>query len=615
MSKPRIQPLPLRTDSRTGAPRSQFGTVPGDAVPGGPVLDVPPLPAFDEADETTRLYRVALDPGSSEEARLALLGTARQSIRFRHPSVLAVRTVRLEGSQLVFVQDSPPGVALMEVLARQGPVSAPEALGWMSRFAQAMESVQAAGLTLSRISPQEFMVHGAGAAGSESTLICLSPPVPAGWWLEVENPAFASPEQLAGKPCDQRSALFSAGAVLAFMLSRSQPGKGETWKQFVGVCRLPMAVDAALKAVLEPEAEKRCQSAADWALMLEQARVAKAPPPVERQPVRPFLPPQPEPVPAPDRPVLPLLLFFVSLAVLFAGLGWFVFSGNVALRPGADAQVEVHPLQVERPAPPPPALPPPTHVPPLPLVAEVPEPPAPVAIPAPEPQPPAPSPPPVAVAEAASPPAPPQDSEEALVAKARDAAPGAARADLFQLVLERFPENKEALRGLVSEAMLSFPGEPARRQKLSGQARKLAEAGDPLGTQALGCLALHKADESTDLTTATRSLIEAVDDFQEALKKGHAAAGVFLLQSYVKLHNVQQEDEDPRQAELTRRALMDAIDRLPAAVPAQDLRKLAEQLQGQVDQGAAKGRPHPQAAFLHKVAQRLLTAVAERDKN
>ncbi|MDB6116930.1 MAG: prkC 33 [Verrucomicrobiaceae bacterium] len=213
------------------------------------------------------LHRIALDTSASQEARQALLDTTHASSTFRHPHVLAVREVRLEDGSLVFVQEHPEGPLLADRLKKGGAIPLREALTWMRQFAQGLEAAQSSGLTLSQICPTEFLVQEASPGG----LLCLCPPVPTGWWLDVEDAPFASPEQKASQACDIRSTMYSAGAVLAAMLTTQRPEKEAGWAAVLFKAKLPKAVNRALNAVLAVDQAKRCATPADWIALLDQA--------------------------------------------------------------------------------------------------------------------------------------------------------------------------------------------------------------------------------------------------------------------------------------------------------------------------------------------------------
>ncbi|MDB6118433.1 MAG: hypothetical protein JWO08_2214, partial [Verrucomicrobiaceae bacterium] len=236
------------------------------------------------------LHRVALDPESSTEVRQSLLQTAQATARFRDPHVLPVREVRLEGDSLVFVQDYPQGPLLSDAMTPGRPMPLVEALTWMRQFAHSLEEAESQGLTLSQIGPADFVVTELLLGAGKRQLISLCPPVPAGWWLEVEDPVYASPEQKVGDVCDIRSSLFSAGAVLAVMLTGHRPERDNDWLPLLAKAALPKLVDQALKRVLNPDPAKRCANPAEWMALLDKAIAASAPTSLP-QPVRLASPP------------------------------------------------------------------------------------------------------------------------------------------------------------------------------------------------------------------------------------------------------------------------------------------------------------------------------------
>ncbi|MDB6137215.1 MAG: protein kinase family protein [Verrucomicrobiaceae bacterium] len=248
------------------------------------------------------LRRLDLDASSSQEARQALCDAAHATVSFHHPRVLSVRDVRLDGDSLVFVQDYPLGPLLADSLKQGSRIPLPEALNSMRQFAEALDAAQAGGLTISQISPNEFVVSEPAAGETAGGLVYLCPPIPTGWWLEAEDPVFASPEQKAGQTCDIRSSLYSAGAVLGVMITGERPVDEDGWRNTLARANLPQKVNKALKAVLRAQPDQRCASPAAWIALLDEAIAAAQPP-------KPAPTPQPLPVPvrepAPKRTATP----------------------------------------------------------------------------------------------------------------------------------------------------------------------------------------------------------------------------------------------------------------------------------------------------------------------
>ena len=261
----------------------------------------------DSAGNQVLLNRIAIDAESSPAARESLLETAHATASFRHPQVLTIREVRLEGDALVFVQDHPQGILLADFLEQGSPMPLSQGLNWMRQFAHALGEAQASGLTLSQICPSEFVVQGSTADDMSGTLLCLCPPVPNGWWLEVVDPIFASPEQKSGQACDIRSTMYSSGAVLGVMLTGRRPVGEAGWHNLLSTAGLPQRVNRALKAVLDTEPSKRCAHPAEWIALLDEA-LASIPVPSQEPDEAPDAAPTPAPVreAPPKRTVTPL---------------------------------------------------------------------------------------------------------------------------------------------------------------------------------------------------------------------------------------------------------------------------------------------------------------------
>ena len=398
--------------------------------------------------ETVLLRRLAVDHQATVEARQALLEAARAATAFHHPAVLPVREVRGETDAILIVQPFPNGVLLSDVVAEGGPIPSLEALRWMHRFADAMASAIKAGLTLSQISPDDFVVREPQEPGAERGLLSLCPPVPIGWWLEVDEPAFASPEQQAGQTCDVRSALYSAGAVLCFMITGRHPDAGEPWETLIHKAALPPGVKNVLTVVLQADPARRCALPETWMEHMDRAL---------NQQTQPSSMVEVTPVPAPPEtaktvvqieepkrhrrpfPMVGRWRMALAAVVLLSGAAWLIML-QIGRDPAFDESRKEVPTAPPVPTTQDPATASPTTLPPpsasrssVPFLSD-----------------------PDAVSdvvgksrvEEPAPAAPKPDitlsAEDSLLAQAR-AAQGPARAGLYRKVLKAAPENREAL--------------------------------------------------------------------------------------------------------------------------------------------------------------------------
>ena len=728
-TEPEVQELPL-----ANKPADQDVCVPSDS-----------------ADDGVRLHRVALDTESSPEARKALLKSAHSTAAFRHPWVLAVRDVRLEGDSLVFVQDRPQGPPLADTLAQGGRVPLAEALKWIHQIASALEAARASGLTLSQIAPTEFVVQEATASEASGGLLCLCPPVPAGWWLEVEDPVFASPEQKDGRACDIRSTMYSTGAVLAAMVTGQRPAGANSWNSVIATAKLPLGVTRALKAVLEVEPGKRCANPADWMALLEMAMAAPPLPgkgsagatPAKKTTSPSSLVGMGEAIfvtPAGNKVRRALSPSMVAIVVVILAIGVWLFSPKKApspepapahLAPPASEASHSPPADAAPPKkaaptptpsttapknspqpPPTPApraepkssaaagspsaaipeaspKPPPTPAPraepknsaagspsaaipeasPKPPATPTPHPesknsvaaaaPHPAALPEAGPKPtvilppmvskltpvaavpPSPEPakleakvtPPTkpaampAVAEVKpapsssipSAPVPPSTTESKPKPASKDdllrqaaQTSGSARSELYRKVLAMDSRNAQALHGLVEGALADLPAPGAQRDEITLWADELIATDDPLGTHALGCIALQQSADAHNLTASIKSISDAVTKFKHSLHSGYSNSYVQLVQAYVSLHSVQLKNREKPKADRTSRAVQDEIDNMPDTVPAKDSRDLAMRLETQMKDHSSKGPSRMQEAFLKTVVQHLYSMAAKR---
>ena len=685
----------------------------------------------DSAVDAVRLHRVALDTESSPEARKALLQAAHSTATFRHPWVLAVREVRLEGDSLVFVQDRPQGPLLADNLAQGDRVPLQDALKWIHQFASALEAARASGLTLSQIAPTEFVVQEATASEASGGLLCLCPPVPAGWWLEVEDPVFASPEQKDGRACDLRSTMYSAGAVLAAMVTGQRPAGASSWNNIIATAKLPLGATRALKAVLDVEPGKRCANPAEWMALLEMAMASPPLPgkgpsgatPAKKTTSSSSLVGMGEAIfvtPAENKMRRALSPSMVAIVVVILAIVAWLFSTKKAPPPEPAPAHLAPPASEASHSPPADTAPPKTAAPtqtpstPAPLAepkksaaagsapAAIPEAsPKPPSMPAPraEPKssvaaagspaaaipeaspkpPPTPTPHPAALPEASpkpsvilpppvskvhplpavptSPepakleakvapttkpveiPAPPvvadvkpapstsipstpvqpsttevkpkPASKDDLLRQAAQAS-GSARPELYRKVLAMDPRNVPALHGMVEGALADLPAPGAQRDEITLWADELVAIDDPLGSHALGCIALQQSADPHNLTAAIKNISDAITKFKHALHSGYSDSYVHLVEAYVSLHSLQLKNKEKPKADRTSRAVQDEIDKMPDTVPAKDSRELAARLETQMKDRSTKGPSRMQEAFLKTVVQHLYSIAAKR---
>jgi len=152
--------------------------------------------------------------------------------RLNHPAILKVIKVDGTKSRPYLVMEFLDGQTLADVLAKRKPLPEPEAVSYASRIAEALEYLHANGIVHRDLKPQNIMVctdgslrlFDFGIARVENarrlTFVGLTP--------TMGTPDYISPEQVKGKRGDQRSDVYSLGAILYEMTTGSTPFEGES---------------------------------------------------------------------------------------------------------------------------------------------------------------------------------------------------------------------------------------------------------------------------------------------------------------------------------------------------------------------------------------------------
>jgi serine/threonine protein phosphatase PrpC len=152
--------------------------------------------------------------------------------RLNHPSILKVIKVEGPKSRPYLVMEFLDGQTLADVLAKRKPLPEPEAVSYASRICDALEYLHTNGIVHRDLKPQNIMVCADGSLrlfdfgiarvekARRLTFVGLTP--------TMGTPDYISPEQVKGKRGDQRSDVYSLGAMLYEMTTGSTPFEGES---------------------------------------------------------------------------------------------------------------------------------------------------------------------------------------------------------------------------------------------------------------------------------------------------------------------------------------------------------------------------------------------------
>ena len=285
---PRYRPAdpPVRTSA--GVPADPFGpddtTLVGRTLPGG--LRV--LERLGPTPEGT-LYE-AKYPTGLEVALLTLRPVAGggnvsrrerlvRGMQIQHPNVAAMYELgELEDGSLYLVLEQLVGKPLSDVVAAGRVFALPEALDLALQAAAGLQAAHRAGFIHGNLSPDTMLVTRAPYGRDRVKLIGFVLE-PADWRAGVAPPIsgpvsarYASPERLVGDPPDERSDVFSLGAVLHHLLTGAPPDSGTVDRP------VPKIARAVLGTAMSPAPAGRFHTISEFEAALERLAALAANP-------------------------------------------------------------------------------------------------------------------------------------------------------------------------------------------------------------------------------------------------------------------------------------------------------------------------------------------------
>ena len=215
---------------------------------------------------------------SDADRKRRFVQEAKAASALNHPNIVTIHEIDEADGVDFIVMEYVEGAPLHERIGRHGlPVA--QVLSWAVQIADALSAAHAAGIVHRDIKPGNIVVTTAGHVkvldfglaklaerrGPEDETVTAEAATRAG--TMVGTVAYASPEQIEGKPVDARSDVFSFGVVLYEMLTGLRPFQGES--------RLSTAA-AVLRDTPQPVSAVRPDVPADTRRILERC-LAKQP--------------------------------------------------------------------------------------------------------------------------------------------------------------------------------------------------------------------------------------------------------------------------------------------------------------------------------------------------
>jgi zinc D-Ala-D-Ala dipeptidase len=226
--------------------------------------DTPVGPHY-RAEYPTGLEVAVLILGSSAELALRR-PSLHPAIQIQHPNVAAIHDLNETHDGLVYaVAERLTGEFLSVTLARRGALPLEEALDLCLQAAAGLQAEHDVGWVHGSLSPYTILLAQTVGGRPLVKLIGFAHEFPLRQ-SEAESPIeggmYASPERIAGHPPDERSDVFSLGAVLHHLLTGAPPTPGSRRG------RVPKAMRAVLNRALAPSPAQRFQTIAEFAAAL-----------------------------------------------------------------------------------------------------------------------------------------------------------------------------------------------------------------------------------------------------------------------------------------------------------------------------------------------------------
>ncbi len=216
------------------------------------------------------------------------LREARSIATLEHPGIVTVYDVGESEGTYYFAMQFLVGRTLDQVISERGPLSAAEAAPILRQVAEALGHAHAAGILHRDVKPGNIFITDKGRvvltdfgiawAASQTRLTMAD--------TSLGSPGYMAPEQVEGKPLDQRSDLYSLGIVFFEMLTGQTPYQGDSAVSVAyqhvqapvpSVCQINSAVppeaDAITQRLMSKHPDERHDDAAE--LIEDLDRIAR----------------------------------------------------------------------------------------------------------------------------------------------------------------------------------------------------------------------------------------------------------------------------------------------------------------------------------------------------
>ncbi len=211
---------------------------------------------------------------------------AKTAATLQHENIVHVIDFGKEGESYFIAMEFVDGGDLKQMLAHEPKLLLPVAVTFALDILKGLEHAHARGIVHRDLKPANLMVTREGCAKiadfSVAQAQTMSSVTMTG--AMMGTPAYMSPEQIGGRPLDARTDLFSMGVILFDVLAGRRPFEGDTYPAVITNLLtvvppplhqidplVPESIARVVRKALEKDADRRYQTASDFARELENA--------------------------------------------------------------------------------------------------------------------------------------------------------------------------------------------------------------------------------------------------------------------------------------------------------------------------------------------------------